>query len=333
MGEYRLNSRGVWQWFGAQAAAFDSETAYKLRASVLIAPDLQREAEVAVRQAEDELGLERHELLLALDTKDGKSCGGPHGALCDGHVDRADPRTLHVHVNQRTSASLTKNVGHESWHSKRLLMGKPYGDEREEADADAFGEWLADLVGRSAPTAQRSERSHVTADHFALPVSKARPRTLETRALGFRLAPETKAASDSWAFSGYASTHDLDHVGDIVEPGAFAQSLKVRPRPRFLWSHQDHEPIGVTLELAEDGRGLLGRWKISETKRGRDAYTLLQDGAVDSLSIGFVPVRADYDTKNIRHLREVDLREVSLVSMPANEFARVTGKGATCEHH
>lgn len=136
---------------------------------------------------------------------------------------------------------------------------------------------------------------------------------------------ELKDTRDSWTFSGYASTFgSVDLGGDVVLPGAFIESLKVRPRPRLLWGHDSDEPIGIPLSLSEDERGLLGEWKLSKTNRGQDAYTLLKDGAIDSLSIGYVPVDSEFTNDGIRKLKTVDLHEVSLVALPMNEEALVT---------
>lgn len=148
---------------------------------------------------------------------------------------------------------------------------------------------------------------------------------LEVRTVPFELE-ELKATGDKWQFAGYASTYggEPDSYGDVVLRGAFDDSLARRPKPKFLWQHDQLEPIGVVKTLASDDRGLKGTWQISKTTRGKDAYELLKDGAVDSLSIGFVTQQAEYDDLGIRLLKAVDLLEVSLVSIPANERAIVT---------
>lgn len=143
---------------------------------------------------------------------------------------------------------------------------------------------------------------------------------------------ELKESRDAWSFSGYASTFgNIDLGGDVVLPGAFAESLKVRPKPRLLWTHEQTEPIGVPLSLKEDERGLRGEWKISKTTRGHDAYVLLKDGAIDSMSIGYVPVDSEFTNDGVRKLKSIDLLEVSLVAMPMNEEALVTSVKAAAE--
>jgi len=149
---------------------------------------------------------------------------------------------------------------------------------------------------------------------------------LSYKAVGFELTQLKSSGAAGWTFTGYASTFgNVDEGGDVVMPGAFSDSLKLRPAPRFLWQHQDAEPLGVVKSLTEDEHGLLGEWKISKTTRGQDAYMLLKDGAIDSLSIGYRPTESGFTDEGIRLLKSVDLLEVSLVTMPMNEQAMVTG--------
>ena len=136
---------------------------------------------------------------------------------------------------------------------------------------------------------------------------------------------ELKADDGLMLFSGYASVYGtLDHVGDVVMRGAFDDTLANGRKRRLLWQHQMTEPIGVEQSLRSDEKGLFGTWKLSRTTRGLDAYELLKDGAVDSLSIGYQVAEAEYDDAGVRLLKAVDLLEVSLVSIPALDQAVIT---------
>lgn len=129
---------------------------------------------------------------------------------------------------------------------------------------------------------------------------------------------------------GYGSVFDVeDWYGHVVKKGAFVASLakaKADHRaPALLWQHRSSEPIGVWDELREDDHGLYVRGRIADTTLGRDAYKLLGIGALDGLSIGYTAVRWAIDEKqDILELLEVDLWEVSPVTFPANEQARIT---------
>ena len=71
-------------------------------------------------------------------------------------------------------------------------------------------------------------------------------------------------------------------------------------------------------------RQLYIRGKISDTQRGRDIKTLLKDGVLNELSIGYDAITADYDEENgIRHLKEIKLWEVSIVTWAMNDQAKI----------
>ena len=133
-------------------------------------------------------------------------------------------------------------------------------------------------------------------------------------------------------FVGYASTFNgpVDSFGDIIAQGAFSKSLEkhrqARSTPAMLWSHNPAAPIGAWKELTEDAHGLQVAGKLTlETPRGAEAYALIKDGAL-ALSIGFQVIDQDQDRDSgVRTLREIDLWEVSIVSMPANPAAQITG--------
>lgn len=147
---------------------------------------------------------------------------------------------------------------------------------------------------------------------------------LSYKPVGFELQ-ELKARDDGWTFSGYASTFgNVDHGGDVVLRGAFTKSIERRPSPKLLWQHDVGEPLGKVLSLREDDRGLYGEFKISKTARGHDAYQLLRDGAIDSMSIGYIPEEQEFKADDIRELKSVDLLEISVVSIPMNAEALIT---------
>jgi uncharacterized protein len=136
-----------------------------------------------------------------------------------------------------------------------------------------------------------------------------------------------KAVADDGLFSGYGSVFGVvDSYQEIVAPGAFKESLEGR-MPSLLWQHRSGEPIGVYTSVKEDPVGLHVEGKLAlKTSRGAEAYELLKMGAISGLSIGFMTREDSYDkVTNVRTLKKVDLWEVSLVTFPANDAARVSG--------
>lgn len=128
-------------------------------------------------------------------------------------------------------------------------------------------------------------------------------RTLEGVAVPFG------SIIDTWTC---AETFDADCVFDD------ADSAKL--------CYQHGELIGriTSAEPREDGLHITAR--ISDTQRGRDVVALLRDGALDSLSVGFIPIESETDKQGITHRKRVRLLETSVVSWPAYEAAKITSQ-------
>lgn len=128
-------------------------------------------------------------------------------------------------------------------------------------------------------------------------------------------------------FSGYAAVFgNVDSGGDIIEKGAFTKTIAEDfDRIKILALHNGcWLPVGKPIELREDDRGLFIRGKISNTSMGRDIRTLLKDGVLNELSIGYDTVAFDYDSETgIRHLKEIKLWEVSIVTWAMNDQAKI----------
>lgn len=119
---------------------------------------------------------------------------------------------------------------------------------------------------------------------------------------------------------------NVDSYGDIIRAGAFAPFLASEDakRVKLCWQHNFDDVIGVIEEMREDERGLWFRAKISNTTLGKDAATLIEDGALNEFSIGYGVKAAEYPTDQpgvSRVLTDVYLYEISLVSRAANPKA------------
>lgn len=141
---------------------------------------------------------------------------------------------------------------------------------------------------------------------------------------------DIKEISEDGVFSGYGSIFgNRDNGGDIVVAGAFAKSLAEHnqkgSRVKMFWQHDPHQPIGKWTDIAEDGKGLFVEGKLNMgVQRGREAYALLKEGDIDGLSIGYSIIDGEYDKERDAYLlKQVQLWEVSVVSMAMNERARV----------
>lgn len=117
------------------------------------------------------------------------------------------------------------------------------------------------------------------------------------------------------------------HVYDeVFRHGAFAQTIEKRAdRVKFLLNHDRQAlPLGRAVALREDTAGLVGEFRVSNTRAGDEALELIRDGALDGLSVGFVPVvdRGTPEGGFVERL-EAKLIEVSGVAFPAYDGALI----------
>ncbi len=151
--------------------------------------------------------------------------------------------------------------------------------------------------------------------------------TLQTKSLELK----AQAVQDDGFFSGYCSVFDVkDSYGDVVKKGAFLNSLNSwqakNKMPPILWQHDRSEVIGVWTKLYEDEKGLYGEGKllIDDVAKAKEAHALIKAGAIDGLSIGFYTKTWSYDKDaDVLELLEIDLREISVVTFPANADSTV----------
>ena len=142
---------------------------------------------------------------------------------------------------------------------------------------------------------------------------------------------EIRAAGDGRTVVGVAVPFDRPtDVGGYIESftrGAFARTIAERgaARVKVLAAHSSTvNPIGRATVLREDPAGLHVELRVSKTQLGDECLELIRDGALDGLSIGFQPIRAVHNpTTGVVERTEVRLDEISLVSFPAYDGARV----------
>lgn len=146
---------------------------------------------------------------------------------------------------------------------------------------------------------------------------------------------EVKAADEAGIIEGYGSVFlgEPDSYGDVIVPGAYAESLVKHKRagtmPLMLWGHQSGDlPIGNWTDMAEDGKGLWVKGQLDlDDPMGQRVHRAIKRKSVRGLSIGYETIEAKNDPKRpgVRLLEKLDLWEVSPVNFPANRRATVTG--------
>lgn len=132
-----------------------------------------------------------------------------------------------------------------------------------------------------------------------------------------------KSETPNTIIEGYASIFNInDSDNDIIAPGAFKSSLN--SSVKLLWQHDHTKPIGIITKMQEDATGLRIEAEINnKTTDGMNASALLRQRAVTGLSIGFNILESDYNQKSQRVISALDLKEISIVTFPANDMANV----------
>lgn len=137
-----------------------------------------------------------------------------------------------------------------------------------------------------------------------------------------------KKVDDKGVFEGYgAVSGNEDLGGDIIAKGAFTDTLKRHQAknelPMMFWQHNPDWVPGKWIEMSEDDGGLKVKGVFANTPLGQEMKELVNMGAVSGLSIGFQLMDYDYDAEDRRIIKEIDLWETSIVSIPMNPLARI----------
>ena len=162
---------------------------------------------------------------------------------------------------------------------------------------------------------------------------------------------EIKEMSDTGSFEGYGAVFgNVDFNGDVIEKGAFKQTLKEhkskRKMPAMLWSHNTQLPIGEWKEMSEDDNGLLvkgqlwvdgnssGFKSVPEAERARN---MMMSNGPKGLSVGFFTTKSGFERRKfanpldsreeieatVRVVKGINLLEVSPTVFPANPESNV----------
>lgn len=144
-------------------------------------------------------------------------------------------------------------------------------------------------------------------------------------------------------FEAYASIFgNVDSYGDVVQPGAFANSLKTWADSGnllpVLFGHNMADPdfnIGHVVEAVEDARGLkvIGQLDL-ESPKGLQTYRMLKGKRISQMSFAYDVVKGSagtLDGLDVYELHEVKIYEVSLVTIGANQATEILAVKSAAE--
>ena len=131
-----------------------------------------------------------------------------------------------------------------------------------------------------------------------------------------------EADDGSVNIKGYASTNDTDRAGDVIKKEAWEKGGldNFGNNPIILFNHDYNKPIGRATSLETDEKGLKITANLS--KSAGDVTNLVKEGILRAFSVGFRVKDADYMESGDGYLiKDAELFEVSVVSVPANQAA------------
>lgn len=142
------------------------------------------------------------------------------------------------------------------------------------------------------------------------------------------LSTRNDTENNSRIVTGYAAVFNSrtllwEGLEEVISPGAFSRALSSSD-VRCLFDHDWSKVLGRTksgtLRLEEDDRGLKFEVELPNTTVANDLIESMNRGDINQCSFGFIPTEEtwDYNTDPVlRTVNEVDLFEVSIVSLPA----------------
>ena len=223
-----------------------------------------------------------------------------------------------------------KNTQAESW----IMHTSPSQEHLklyEEAGADMIA--LDPGYDVCMERARQDGRPQQTIDGIEKYYSAKKGRTMEHKYKEFSLI---KSADDAGTISGYFSTYDRapDSYGDVVAKGAFADTIQKRkesghPFP-LCWNHDTNMIIGSVdpANINDTEKGPLMTASFFNTPLAQEKREIVKSGVVYQFSFAYDvleagPVELENGVK-ANELRKLDLFEVSIVPIPANQNAVMT---------
>lgn len=139
---------------------------------------------------------------------------------------------------------------------------------------------------------------------------------------------ELKSVDDAGNFEGYAAVfNNVDLGDDVILPGAFTRVKTTRGGKLKLALYHDLTRLVGAADYTQDDHGLLLKGRVNlAVSYARDAYELMKAEILDSMSIGFNTIKADFEDRagrRVRLIKEAELWEASFVPFGMNPAAQI----------
>lgn len=164
--------------------------------------------------------------------------------------------------------------------------------------------------------------------------SQKHDENIEYKTFDFELMEskvKTEDDQELGIFSGAMASQNKDLGDDIIAANAFDNTLKKKIKSKkqipILYQHDSYQlPVGGInpKNVIQDGKKWMVKGELNlDTPMGASMYALMKQGVLSDMSIGYYVVDADMSRAGIRTIKELELREVSIVITPMNKDATV----------
>lgn len=118
----------------------------------------------------------------------------------------------------------------------------------------------------------------------------------------------------------FISTISPDRYDEIVMPEG-VDTKDYEKNPVVLLNHTSPLPIGKNLWIKKEVTGIKAKTQFADTELANDVMKLYKGGFMRAFSIGFKPIKVDFDEKKRKIFTQSELYEYSAVTIPANQDA------------
>lgn len=119
---------------------------------------------------------------------------------------------------------------------------------------------------------------------------------------------------------GWANKAVVDRGKDYIGKKAW-NLVNYEKNPVILFNHDKEKPIGRALGVEATDDGLYIKAKISKSKDPMVSYVrdMIKEGILNAFSVGFDAKEEGKDSSGINEIKQAELYEVSVVSLPMNQ--------------
>lgn len=238
-------------------------------------------------------------------------------------------RQAALNAREKAIESALENAHLESW----IIDTAPSAEHMEKYE-EAEAEFIELDPGYDVcmERAEKDGRPQETIDEIEKWYAGKKGRTMELKYKDF----EIKIDEDSGKISGYFSTYDRipDSYGDVIAKGAFTETIQKRkesghPFP-LCWNHDLNQIVGSIdpEDIIDDDHGPHMDASFFNTPLAQEKREIVKSGVVYQFSFAYDVLEAGptelEDGTKANELRKLDLFEVSIVPIPANQNAVMT---------